>query len=170
MKSNTFKNINYNIFQNNSRLVSKTSKILYFHVFLKKTPKLKTATWKFLFFSKKFEKMQKVKSNTIKKINYHIFLKIPKFMYKTNPIFNFHVIHKKPQKLKTNTCKFLVFSEKIENKMKNIMSTTFKKLNNIIFIKIPKFLSKTNTILKFQIFIKKTPKLKTNTCEFLFLF
>ena len=41
----------------------------------KKTPKLKTNTCEFLlFYSKTLKKMQKVKSNTIKKINYNIFV------------------------------------------------------------------------------------------------
>ena len=52
VKSNTFKNINYNIFQNNSRFVSKTSKILNFHIFLKKLQNLRLPHENFLFFSK----------------------------------------------------------------------------------------------------------------------
>jgi len=122
------------------KFVYKTSKILNFQVFLKKTPKLKTTTCKFLIFLKKFEKMQKVKSNTFKKINYQIFLEIPKYMYKPNTIFNFHVIHKKTPKLKTNNWKFLVFSEKIEIvfstisiKMQKVKSNTFKNINYHIF-------------------------------------
>ena len=55
--------------------MSKTNKILNFLVFLKRPQKLKTNKCQFPFFLKKVEeKMQKVKSKTLKNINYHFFL------------------------------------------------------------------------------------------------
>ena len=53
--------------------MSKMTKVLNFHVSFIKTPKLKSNTFEFLFFSNIFEKMQNVKSNTFKIINYNIF-------------------------------------------------------------------------------------------------
>ena len=103
VKSNTFKKINYQIFLEMPKYMYKRNTMFNFHVIHKKTPKLNTTTCKFLFFFKRFEKMQKVKSNTFKKINYQIFLEMPKDMYKRNTIFNFHVIDKKTPKLKNNT-------------------------------------------------------------------
>ena len=112
--------------------------------------------------------MQKVKSSTFKKINYLLFLKIPKFMCKTNPIFNFQFIHKKTPKLKTNTCKSLLFFQTIWNKYKK-WSLTPSKISIIIFFKKnSRFVSRTSKILNFHVSLNKTQKLKTNTCEFLF--
>ena len=54
--------------------MSKTNKILNFLVVLKRTPKSETNTCEFLFFLRDENKMQKVKSNTFKNINYHCFL------------------------------------------------------------------------------------------------
>ena len=82
-------------------------KVLNFHVFLKEIPKLKTNTCEFYFFSNLFGKMHKVKSNTFKNINYHIFQNNPQISVQNGQNTSFLFFFLKTPKLKTNKCEFL---------------------------------------------------------------
>jgi len=107
--------------------LSRMRKLHNFHVFLKKPPKLKTNTCKFLFLSNNLKQIQKAKSNTWKNIKYDIFHNNSRFVYKTSKTLNFQDFLKKTPKLKTTTCKFLFFFQKIWKKCKKWSLTHSKK-------------------------------------------
>ena len=93
----------------------------------------------------------------------------PSFPSRSSKIINFHVFHKKTPKLKTNTCKFLFFSKQFQKCKKWCLTPS--QISIIIFLKtILRFLSRASKIINFHVFLKKTPKLKTNTCKFLGFF
>ena len=106
------------------KLKCNTSIMLNFHVVLKILRNRRLTHTNFYFF-KKFLKMQKVKSNTLKKVNYHIFLKMLKLECNTRKILYFHVVLKILCNRRLTHTHFYFLKKFL--KILKVKSNTFKK-------------------------------------------
>ena len=124
-----------------------TSKILNFHVVLK-ILRNRRLRHKFLFFQNKLRR-KKLKSNTLKKVNFPIFHKLSKLKCNTSKILNFHDVLKILRNRRLRHSSFYFFNNFLN--MQRVKSNPFKKCQLSYFLL--KWQNWTLTREKFWIFV-----------------